>query len=252
MLTTEQSRQNHADMVADAIGTCFEVTREFVESYCSEDVRDMLFQLSDERDMSDALINSLGDARDWGIFMSPASVILPVGEIEEQFEGSPEEWFADPDDWTINGDCAYLSMDSVRVAVDMDSLREEVVERLPEITELDREFFLIGYWDAVNGTAIDKVGNYIEVDARHELPAEIVADMEETALDFFQSQWVWVHSLERRASVGVNFHLTRNRHGAGFWDGDWGELGDRLTEAAHAYGSCEVFQSDDGSLDVMH
>ena len=131
MLTSEQARQNHADMIANAIGTCFEVNREFVESCCSEDVRDLLFQLSEERDMAEAIVNSLGDAREWGIYVAPSSVIILVGEIEEQFEGSPEEYFAEPDDWTINGDLAYLTMDSVRVAVDMETLREEVVERLP-------------------------------------------------------------------------------------------------------------------------
>jgi len=118
-------------MLADAIGTCLEVNREFVESYCSEDVRDMLLQLPDDRDMAAALVNSLGDAYEGGIFMTPGSVLLPVGEIEEQFEGSPEEWFAEPEDWTIDGNLACLGMESVRVAVDMETLREEVAERLP-------------------------------------------------------------------------------------------------------------------------
>lgn len=36
--------------------------------------------------------------------------------------------------------------------------------------------------------------------------------------------------------VGHDFWLTRNHHGAGFWDRGLGELGDRLTKAAHAYG----------------
>lgn len=35
---------------------------------------------------------------------------------------------------------------------------------------------------------------------------------------------------------GHDFWLTRNHHGAGFWDRGLGELGDRLTKAAHAYG----------------
>lgn len=35
---------------------------------------------------------------------------------------------------------------------------------------------------------------------------------------------------------GVDFWLTRNGHGAGFWDRGYGSVGERLTEAAHAYG----------------
>jgi hypothetical protein len=251
MLTSEQARQNEADMIADAIGTCFEVNREFVESCCSEDVRDMLFQLSDERDMSEALVNSLRDAREWGIYVAPSSVIILVGEIEEQFEGSPGEFFAEPDEWTIDGNLAYLTMESVRIAVDMETLREEVAERLPAITERDRRTFLSGYWGCVDFTASDSEGEPIDCDSRHELPAETVAEMEADALDFLQAQWVWLHSCDDLSNAGHDFHLTRNHHGAGFWDGDWGELGGRLTEAAHTYGSCEVYQFDDGSLDVM-
>jgi hypothetical protein len=42
--------------------------------------------------------------------------------------------------------------------------------------------------------------------------------------------------------AGHDFWLTRNRHGAGFWDGDWpSEAGKRLTDAAHAYGSVDLY-----------
>ena len=37
--------------------------------------------------------------------------------------------------------------------------------------------------------------------------------------------------------AGHDFWLTRNGHGAGFWDRGLGELGDRLSEAARIYGS---------------
>ena len=37
---------------------------------------------------------------------------------------------------------------------------------------------------------------------------------------------------------GHDFWLTRNGHGAGFWDRDYGDVGDRLSEACKAYGEC--------------
>ena len=40
-------------------------------------------------------------------------------------------------------------------------------------------------------------------------------------------------------AAGGDFHLTRNRHGAGFWDGDW-ECGKELTELSHPYSTCEL------------
>jgi hypothetical protein len=54
---------------------------------------------------------------------------------------------------------------------------------------------------------------------------------------------------DRLASAGHDFYLTRNHHGAGFWDGDWpGDAGQRLTENAHAYGSQDLYVGDDGRV----
>src|SRR5260221_13123445 len=51
------------------------------------------------------------------------------------------------------------------------------------------------------------------------------------------------------AQAGHDFWLTRNRHGAGFWDGDWPDkVGDRLTKDAHAYGSVDLYVGDDGKI----
>jgi hypothetical protein len=52
------------------------------------------------------------------------------------------------------------------------------------------------------------------------------------------------------SSAGHDFWLTRNRHGAGFWDRGLGEDGKLLTDAAHAYGSQDVYLGDDGLLYV--
>ncbi len=44
-----------------------------------------------------------------------------------------------------------------------------------------------------------------------------------------------------RSQAGHDFFLTRNRHGAGFWDGDWpAEDGEKLTQMAHNYGTFEL------------
>ena len=38
-----------------------------------------------------------------------------------------------------------------------------------------------------------------------------------------------------------DFWLTRNRHGAGFWDRGLGAIGDRLTAMSHTYGSVDLY-----------
>jgi hypothetical protein len=47
---------------------------------------------------------------------------------------------------------------------------------------------------------------------------------------------------------GHDFWLTRNRHGAGFWDRGYGVTGRILTERAYVYGESNVYLGDDGKL----
>lgn len=48
--------------------------------------------------------------------------------------------------------------------------------------------------------------------------------------------------------AGHDFWLTRVGHGAGFWDGDWPEHGDALTEACKRFGHVDVYVGDDNLL----
>ena len=55
------------------------------------------------------------------------------------------------------------------------------------------------------------------------------------------------------AQAGHDFYLTRNRHGAGFWDRDRSTYpadpeGRALTDAAHAFGPWDFVVGDDGML----
>lgn len=45
---------------------------------------------------------------------------------------------------------------------------------------------------------------------------------------------------EGLSQMGYDFYLTRNRHGAGFWDRGLGEIGNKLNKSAHIYGSQHV------------
>lgn len=44
---------------------------------------------------------------------------------------------------------------------------------------------------------------------------------------------------ERAREAGTHFHCTRNRHGSGFWDGDW-KYGKELTEYTRPFGGLEL------------
>lgn len=49
--------------------------------------------------------------------------------------------------------------------------------------------------------------------------------------------------------AGHDFWLTRNGHGAGFWDRGLGKLGDDLTEDAKPFGSFTLYVGNNGKVD---
>lgn len=46
------------------------------------------------------------------------------------------------------------------------------------------------------------------------------------------------------ANAGHDFWLTRNGHGAGFWDGSWEKHGEKLIKESKAFGECDLYVSD--------
>jgi hypothetical protein len=82
---------------------------------------------------------------------------------------------------------------------------------------------------------------------KDDLAPSALAEMKADCVDFFKANYNLIRDNVSRA--GHDFFLTRNRHGAGFWDGDW-KHGDRLTSASHPYGSCDLYVGDDGKIYV--
>jgi hypothetical protein len=58
------------------------------------------------------------------------------------------------------------------------------------------------------------------------------------------------HDEVLNGNVAHDFWLTRNRHGAGFWDGDYLETGDTLTQLACSFGECNLYISDNNTIEV--
>jgi hypothetical protein len=55
---------------------------------------------------------------------------------------------------------------------------------------------------------------------------------------------------KKQERAGADFWFTRNRHGAGFWDGDWSDpQAKTLTDAAHRFGEFDLLEGDDGEID---
>lgn len=65
----------------------------------------------------------------------------------------------------------------------------------------------------------------------------------------FQSENETDLSGEDAVRAGHDFWLTRNHHGAGFWDGDWEDSkGERFTASSKTFGEFNLYPGDDGKL----
>lgn len=48
--------------------------------------------------------------------------------------------------------------------------------------------------------------------------------------------------------AGIDFWMTRNGHGCGYWDRGLGQVGTELTKWAKSYGSMYLYINDDGEV----
>ncbi len=83
--------------------------------------------------------------------------------------------------------------------------------------------------------------NYCYDDISQATQEEMYSD----CLDFVTTNAKDLEQLDP-VQVGHDFWLTRNSHGAGFWDRGLGELGKRLTDNCKPYGEVYLYVGDDG------
>ena len=121
-------------------------------------------------------------------------------------------------------------------------------------TKLDsftRQYIETAFW-STNDESTEQGGepleaNYSASDLAPETLAAMIADCAK-----FQEQNAAIMDMDGcqdAETCGHDFWLTRNGHGAGFWDGDYLEaVGDALTAAAKGFGECNLYVGDDGQI----
>jgi hypothetical protein len=110
-----------------------------------------------------------------------------------------------------------------------------------------RCYIATALWSSVDNTD-DQGGEPLDANySPDDLAPETLASMIEDCRAFQRDHNEDIAlDLER---AGHDFWLTRNHHGAGFWDGDWPhDVGRRLTAASHAYDSVDLYIGDDGLI----
>jgi hypothetical protein len=85
-----------------------------------------------------------------------------------------------------------------------------------------------------------------------DISPETWGKMSEDVLQFIkQNEALLLASGQSDEQIGHDFWLTRNRHGAGFWDRGLGEVGDKLTQACKSFGEVWPYVGDDGRIHMM-
>jgi hypothetical protein len=126
-------------------------------------------------------------------------------------------------------------------------------EAMPEATN-DFEDFFSGYITAALWSSMDDDGNSMsEGYSEDDIDAETLLTMQEDCARFMRENATDLAKMAAMTSatmgdLGYDFWLTRNGHGAGFWDRGAGEIGERLSAAACAYGCIDLYIGDDGKI----
>ena len=112
-----------------------------------------------------------------------------------------------------------------------------------QLTEAISAMIACALWSSTDfdGNPLDSVGANVSQETLATLAADLRDFVEGNADDIAASGL----SPEQ---VGHDFWLTRNRHGAGFWDRGLGEIGERLTWQCRPFGSVDLYIGDDGRI----
>lgn len=101
----------------------------------------------------------------------------------------------------------------------------------------------VAYSDEGEGQPLDDTHN------ADDLAPATLESMRSDVVDFVESNKALLLESELSdAQIGHDLWLTRNRHGAGFWDRGLGAIGVRLSDAAKSCGSVDLYIGNDGLI----
>lgn len=103
-------------------------------------------------------------------------------------------------------------------------------------------YIICALWASTDNNQYPLDDNYCESDIS---PGTLEA-MREDIIDFVNSNLsLLLESKQTEEQIGHDFWLTRNSHGAGFWDRGLGAVGEELSKASKVYGSFDLYIGDD-------
>lgn len=112
-----------------------------------------------------------------------------------------------------------------------------------EIDEFKSAYIECMLWSSQS----DDDGSVTDEHSIMDLSTEALRQIVDDCKDFQESNSELMEGLDAE-SCGHDFWLTRNGHGAGFWDRGYGDIGKALTLASKTYGECYPYVGDDGLI----
>lgn len=112
--------------------------------------------------------------------------------------------------------------------------------------------FLAGYIACALWSSTGDDGENLDQYDRNDLSAEALNTIEDDCAAFIFYNYRKLQRVGTMAQHGHDFWLTRNGHGAGFWDRGYGDIGDDLSNKAKTYGESNLYVSDNGKVEVGH
>lgn len=116
----------------------------------------------------------------------------------------------------------------------------------------DNDFILgmqCGYQLASYFTDIDNPDMSEEYGECPDLAPETEEQFDDDCTKFYtENKALLIESGQHPDQCGHDFWLTRNGHGAGFWDRGLGKIGEKLTAACKLMGDVNLYRGDDGKI----
>lgn len=145
--------------------------------------------------------------------------------------------------WTHIESCDACGADSCSFRVEDDG----TTVRACEHDEFTAAYLECALWSS-NDNSDDNGGNPLDDNyGTDDIALEALQSAIDDCRDFQFAESADLEGLDA-GQCGADFWLTRNGHGAGFWDRGLGAVGDRLSKACKPYGSVDLYVGDDGKV----
>lgn len=182
-------------------------------------------------------------------------------DIGGAYWGTPNNlwrYFADAV-WNADTQTDSEGIEHFTRAADYEAVKAIVMAEYPNATIISdtidaeyREAFIDAYKEAALWSSLDDEDR--PLDAEHntsdisEDTAKAMADDCNSFIDANGVDLIACMEKESAGQAGHDFWLTRNGHGAGFWDRGLGQSGKDLSDACKPYGSKYLYVGEDGKI----